>query len=344
MATIKENQSRAFDRNSYKSLLKLRYLGSWLSLLLLAILAWIPTRLRDAFAIIVALLASYLPIKIRRVALANISLAYKDKTPKECFRLYQKSLCTGFATLLGYGESCFLPTWMLKKRYNVIGIENLEKAKAKSKAIIFLAPHSFAIDRCGLYLPINGIHTCTMVHKQRNPVYDWYLNYQRTRFGGDVYERSAGLRTLIRELKAGHSCFFLPDEDLGPESSLFVEFMSAPKATVSTLPKLCKLSGATVIQLFSTYNLKTSCYDIYFSEVFENYPSSNLYNDLRKMNKVIEDELLDHGEQYMWFLRFFKTVPDSSYPNIYNVYGSEGWEEAFAKRRQMPKIEKDQKE
>ena len=129
---------------------------------------------------------------------------------------------------------------------------------------------------------------CTMVHAQRNPVYDWFLNQQRLSFGGAVYERSSGLRTLIRELKNGRSCFFLPDEDLGRDSSRFINFLGVPKATVSTLPKLAKVTDAVTMQLFSVYNLKTANFEVHFSEPFADFPSNDL-----------------------------KTRPDESYPDIY---------------------------
>ena len=132
-----------------------------------------------------------------------------------------------------------------------------------------------------------------------------------------MYERSSGLRTLIRELKNGRSCFFLPDEDLGRESSRFINFLGVPKATVSTLPKLAKVTDAVTMQLFSVYNLKTANFEVHFSKPFENFPSNDLEHDLSVMNQHIEQELLLHREQYMWFLRFFKTRPDESYPDIY---------------------------
>lgn len=314
---LEQNYDRAFHKESYKSLLRLKYLPSWLSLGFLALCSYIPARLRDLLAAFLALIISFIPIKPRRIAYSNMRTAFADMSAKECRALYRKSLAVGISVALSYAQPTFLPRWALKYRWKIIGAEHLEYALSLKKPIIFVAPHTYAIDRCGLYLSFAGIHMCTMVHRQKNPVYDWFLNQQRLAFGGAVYERSAGLRTLIRELRAGHSCFFLPDEDLGEESSQFINFLNVPKATVSTLPKLAKISKASVMQLFSVYNFKTAKFELHFSEVFENYPSGNLNSDLKVMNEHIEKELLQHKDQYMWFLKFFKTVPDKSYPDIY---------------------------
>lgn len=323
MAEEKSIKGQAFDKKSYKDLISFKYLFSWFSLLILAFISYVPNRIRDLIAIFFAFIVFLIPSKPRRVAYANLRTAFPELSAKECRRISFKSIATGFCVTLAYGEPTFLPLWMLKRRWRVHGLEHLQKARDLGRPIIFLAPHTYAIDRCGLYLSYAGLHMCTMMKSQRNKVFDWFLNQQRLRFGGAVYERNAGLRTLIRELKQGHSCFFLPDEDLGDKSSLFVDFLGVPKSTVSTLPKLAKVGHASVMQLFSTYNIKTACFEIYFSPVFENYPSDDLAFDLKVMNECIEQELRSHKEQYMWILRIFKTRPDESYPDIYvNTYES----------------------
>ena len=317
MRIPEENKNRAFDKDIVKNFIKIKYVFSWLSLALLCVVAFIPNRIRDFVAVLIASILSFLPLSPRRVAYANMRTAFPDLSAKECRALYRKSLAVGFSVTLAYAEPSVLPRFLLKRRWKLVGEENLNKALSLKKPIIFVAPHCFAIDRCGLYLSFCGINMCTMVHAQRNPVYDWFLNQQRLRFGGAVYERSSGLRTLIRELKNGRSCFFLPDEDLGRESSRFINFLGVPKATVSTLPKLAKVTDAVTMQLFSVYNLKTANFEVHFSKPFENFPSNDLEHDLSVMNQHIEQELLLHREQYMWFLRFFKTRPDESYPDIY---------------------------
>ena len=323
MALTNSKKGQAFDKSSYKELLTLKNLPSWLALACLAVFAYIPNRLRDIFAIVCAYLVFLIPSKPRRVAYANLRTAFPDLSAKECRAISRRSIAVGFCVTLAYGEPTFLPSFMLKRRWIVHGLEHLQKAREEGGPIIFLAPHTYAIDRCGLYLSYVGLEMCTMVRSQKNKVFDWFLNQQRLRFGGSVYERDAGLRTLIRELKSNHSCFFLPDEDLGDKSARFIDFMGVPKATVSTLPKLAKVGNAQVMQLFSTYNIKKAAFEIFLSPVFENYPGSDLDQDLRRMNECIEHELVRHKEQYMWILRIFKTLPDPSYPDIYaNTYTS----------------------
>ncbi|MCR5085673.1 MAG: hypothetical protein K6A65_09270 [Succinivibrionaceae bacterium] len=308
-----------FDPQSYRRLLGPRYWLSWLSLLLLVILAYVPNRVRDLLALLLGSLLSLLPIPPRRIAYANLRCAFSDISPKECRRIYRRATSLVLSIMFSYAEPSVLPISWLKRRWIVHGKEHLERAISSGRPIIFVAPHCIAIDRCGLYLSYLGLPMCTMMHSQRNPVYDWFLNRQR-QLGATVYERSAGLRAILRELKAGHHCFFLPDEDLGrgaAASSRFVPFFGIPKATVSSLPRLAKMGNALCIQFFSSYSFSSASFEIHFSEPFDPYPTDDLDADLLTMNGFIERELRRMPEQYMWFLRFYQTVPDDTYPDIY---------------------------
>ena len=54
MALTNSKKGQAFDKSSYKELLTLKNLPSWLALACLAVFAYIPNRLRDIFAIVCA--------------------------------------------------------------------------------------------------------------------------------------------------------------------------------------------------------------------------------------------------------------------------------------------------
>ncbi len=314
-------QDKVFDPKSYKKFLGPKHWPSWLALGLLCLAALVPSRLRDLVAVMLSYPAALAPTRPRRIAYANMRTALPQLSASQCRALFRRSAAVGLVVLLSYAEPLVLPKFLLKRGWKVIGLEHLEQVKKTGSSVIFIAPHCHAIDRCGLYLSYAGLPMCTMMHSQKNPVFDWFLNRQRLTFGGTVYERSAGLRTIVRELKQGRSCFFLPDEDLGRENSLFVPFLGVPKATLSSLPGLSRLGKAQVMQIFSTYNFKTATFDVHLSPVYQDYPSGDLYADLVYMNDMIGRMIKKFPEQYMWFLRFFKTVPDDSYPNIYeNLY------------------------
>lgn len=85
--------------------------------------------------------------------------------------------------LLAYGEPFFLPKSMLMRRWNPVGKEYLDEAVKTGKPIIFMIPHTWTIDCCGLYLSAIRLPMTTMMHSSRNDLMDWYMNRLRLRFG-----------------------------------------------------------------------------------------------------------------------------------------------------------------
>ena len=250
---------------------------------------------------------------------------------KEKDNLYRKFIRVGAKSILAYGETFFKSKKAIANNYLVQGLENLQYAQKLGKPIIFMAPHTWTIDRGGLYLSAIGLkmmapHTwtidrgglylsaiglkmCTMMHTSKNEVYDWFMNSMRLKFGGKVFERSSGIKSIIKALKSGYSCFFLPDQDLATGNSVFVDFFASKKSTLTVLPKLARLGDATVVPIFCCYNEKQHKFEVVFGDVFENYPSGGLISDVRMMNESIENLITTREEQYMWFLKIYKTRP-----------------------------------
>ncbi len=137
------------------------------------------------------------------------------------------------------------------------------------------------------------------------------MNSMRLKYGGKVYERNAGIKSIVKALKDGNHSFFLPDQDLGAsKSTVFVPFYAQEKCTLVVLPKLAHLANAIVVPMFSCYNEEERKYEVVFDHYFENYPSENIVDDVTRMNKAIENEVLTREKQYMWFLKIYKTQSD----------------------------------
>lgn len=302
----------AVDHKITRAMLHPRYWATWLSLVFLAILAWVPVRARDRFAAWIAPLIVRIAHKQCDVARVNLTLCFPEKSEAEREDLLVRCVRIGVIGFLGLGEPVFLPSQMFLKRIHPIGWEHVTEALKQNRPIIFMVPHTWTIDACGLYLPGMGLTMCTMMHSANNLVYDWYLNLQRVRFGGKVYERSASLKPIIKDMRSGYNFFYLPDQDHGPEASIFAPLFNVPKATLPALPKLARLSNAIVISALAIYNEQEHRYEWDICPPMEPYPTQDLVQDVTTMNQEIELLLRKHPEQYMWFLKFFRTMPDGT--------------------------------
>lgn len=311
------SQDPVFDTRFRAALLHPRHWLTWLSLALLLGLAWFPVRLRDRLA------RSFSPLLIRfskrqcDVARTNFELCFPELDEAARESLLKQCIEIGLQTFFAFAEATSLPKSRFMRRFKLQGWEHVEQALATGKPIIFMIPHSWAIDLAGLYMTALGLPMCTMMHSAKNQVYDWFINRQRACFGGKVYERGVGIKPAIKSMRAGFHFFYLPDQDHGAEQSLFVPFFGQLKATLPALPKLVKLADAIVVPMFSAYDPDAACYELIYRPPLAPYPTADLTADTRQMNAEIEALLDPRREQYMWFLKYFRSRPAGDPTRVY---------------------------
>ena len=130
----------------------------------------------------------------------------------------------------------------------------------------------------------------------------------RSRFGGTrMLLRNDGMRPALRLIRQGVPFYFLPDMDLGPRDAVFVPFFGVPAATVTSLARLAKATGAVVIPLVT--RMTDTGYVAQLYPAWEDYPGEDLEAATRRMNAFIEERVLEMPEQYLWTHKRFKTRP-----------------------------------
>ncbi|MDX7861601.1 lauroyl-Kdo(2)-lipid IV(A) myristoyltransferase, partial [Aeromonas caviae] len=229
MATMSA-QDPVFDTSFHPRLLHPRLWGSWLAVALLSLLAWVPARARDKLADYLAPLLLRVSRKQAYIADTNLKICFPHLDEAGRQALLLKSIRVGLKTFLGFGELTWRSPDFLKGRVKVSGWEHVEAERAAGRPMIFVVPHTWAVDMIGRYFPLQGIKMCTMMKSPKDAVFDWYINRERSK-GGRIYERSVGIKPAIKALRSGDSFFYLPDQDHGREASLFVPFFNHPKAT-----------------------------------------------------------------------------------------------------------------
>ncbi|GHY12817.1 lipid A biosynthesis (KDO)2-(lauroyl)-lipid IVA acyltransferase [Vibrio cholerae] len=102
----------------------------------------------------------------------------------------------------------------------------------------------------------------------------------------------------------------LPDEDLGHEHNVFVNFFANPKSPIAELGLIPSLSKVKVVHFFAMFNTDTENYELDFYPPLP-LPRGDKQQDIQLMNGCIEAYVTEHPEQYMWILHLLKTRPDS---------------------------------
>lgn len=304
-----------FDPNAYNPKFSFKFLYpkhwlTWLSLVLCNIISWLPHSIQLKFAQFISKRLVKLKNKVNKRARANLKLCFTQKSSEEIESILFEQYVTAVCFFLTISSISLKGKNWLHRHVKVHNQKYLDLALSSKKNIILLVPHTWAIDIPAIYLASLGFPVSAMAKKQRNPVFEYLMHKQRVQFGGRVYLRSCGIKPFIKSIKKDNYIgYYLPDEDLGPESSVFVDFFDTTKATLTGLGRLARITDSIVVPLLVGYNTSKNVFEINFSPTFDHFPSSDI-SDARKMNVCIEEYIKDHPEQYMWILRFLKTRPE----------------------------------
>ena len=291
----------------------LRRLGSWLGVLVLWLVHFLPMRWIGALgAALGSLLYRFGRGHVTRVNLElcfpEMSDAQRDELGRRHFRMLGRNALELSIMVWGSEEQ-------LLELIRLEGIDYLHQAAAGGKPVIVFAPHFIGLNMGGVRVAHAYPGTASIYSRQKNPVLDRIFLEARTRFGNPhLVSRQEGLRSVIRAIRSGKPFYFLPDMDFGIRDAIFSPFFGVPTATITALPRLARLGGAKIVPVITRQ--EGDGYVARFYPPWEDYPTGDLEADVRRMNAFIEDRVREMPEQYFWAHKRFKTRPPGE-PNPY---------------------------
>jgi KDO2-lipid IV(A) lauroyltransferase len=197
--------------------------------------------------------------------------------------------------------------WSSRDRIrDLVRLEGVENLKGHARTIVF-APHfvgfEATLQRLTLDFPVSMMYS-----RQKDPLFEARLYKGRTRFGGVMLPRQAGIKSGIEIIESGTLYYYLPDLDFGPNRSVFVPFFGVPAATVTGLAYIARTTGAAVVPCV-TRMLPGGGYVARLYPAWSDFPSNDDVRDARRMMAFIEERVLEMPEQYFWLHKRFKTRP-----------------------------------
>ena len=244
----------------------------------------------------------------RRVADINLRLCFpqisdeaRAKLIHEHFKMFARGLF----------ERSIL-WWASAERINsLIRIEGVEHFEAvKGQPMILLTPHFVGMDVGGQWIA-QQVDTVCMYSKQKNLYLTDLLLRKRGRFRHQyLYSRQEGLRPILKGMRKGLPFIYPPDQDQGVRDGAFIPFFGVPAATMTSVPRIAKSTGAKVVPSITRVLPGGEGYVLTFYPAWENYPSGDDIADTRRMNAFIEDRVREMPEQYSWLHKRFKTRPE----------------------------------
>jgi len=293
---------------SLKTFLHPRYWYAWPVLALMLIMSLMPNRVLWILGSGLGEFFTWFPSPSRRFAERNIALCFPEMSVMERRKLVKRHFRLSGYTVLSLSVVWFAPIRRIKQFVSLQGQENLDAARTSGKNVILLAPHFISLDIGGMRTGFDkGI--VAMYRKARDPLLE-YLFQRRTRTGAVLVDRLASLKSLIRYIREGRPFYYLPDQDMGERSSVFIPFFGIPTATVTALSRIAETTNAAVVPCISRILPQGRGFEVQLLPAFENFPTDDPIADARYMNNRIEQWVREMPDQYMWSYRRFKTRPN----------------------------------
>jgi Kdo2-lipid IVA lauroyltransferase/acyltransferase len=240
--------------------------------------------------------------EVTRINLAKCFPEMKESDRETLARRHFRAFCRSFVER---GILWWAPRARIARLVRFEGLENLEAVS--QKPVILLAPHFAGLDAAATRLSME-FPFATMYSRQKDPLFDRLLYQGRTRFGGRMSPRQAGLWKGLAEIRSGALYYYLPDMDFGPRRAVFVPFFGVPAATVTGLSYIARRTAASVVPCV-TCMLPGGGYVARFYPAWTDFPSGDDTADARRMLAFIEERVLEMPEQYLWLHKRFKTRP-----------------------------------
>jgi len=241
----------------------------------------------------------------RRVALVNLRLCFPQWTEARRVEVARAHFRCFVASFFERFIVWYCPPRRMRALVELRGLEHIEALRGRP--LIVLAPHFVGIDAGGVRLQME-VGGASMYANQKSRVLTEAMTRGRSRFGGvTMLLRNEGLRPAVRLLRKGVPLYFLPDMDLGARDSVFVPFFGVPAATVTSVARLARATGAAVVPFVTRMTAKG--YVAQAWPAWTDYPGEDLVEATRRMNAFIEQRVLEMPEQYLWSHKRFKSRP-----------------------------------
>jgi KDO2-lipid IV(A) lauroyltransferase len=241
----------------------------------------------------------------RKVTRINLHKCFPRKSADEREQLARAHFRAFTRAFIEQGILWWSPPGRIKELVQLEGVENLKSGNPKT---IVFAPHFVGFEatlaRLALEAPVSMMYS-----RQKDPLFEARLYKGRTRFGGLMFPRQAGIKKGIEIIDSGTLYYYLPDLDFGPKRSVFVPFFGVPAATVTGLAYIARTTGAAVVPCVTRILPGGGGYRARLYPPWTDFPSGDDHADARRMMAFIEERVLEMPEQYFWLHKRFKTRP-----------------------------------
>jgi lauroyl/myristoyl acyltransferase len=188
----------------------------------------------------------------------------------------------------------------------------LQAHHATGRGAVIAVPHMGAWELPSRAITLRGIPFFSVAGKQRNPLFDHYLNSTRERSGMPILIRGASaLRVIISRLKAGEMMAILPDVRMRTEA-VKVRFLGKEANIGAGMALFARHAGVPVIPAVSK-RVGWAHHIVTIHTPIEADPALDKQADVQRMTQAVMDivskAILSDPGQWFWYNRRWVLEP-----------------------------------
>lgn len=291
----------------FSAFLAPRHWPTWIGILLLCLIAWLPFRIRMAAGSLLGTLSFLLARERRYITGINIRLCFPELDPPAQARLVKQVFIENgiglIETATGWVRKPSAFTGMVEFR----GKELVAAAMAQGRGVLLQGGHfstlDFSANLLSLFIPF-----AVTYRAHGNPLFNAFMLRGRLRNCNGVFDRR-DIRGAFRHLKQGKALWYAPDQDYGPAQSVYAPFFGQRAACITAGSRFAAVNDSPVFIVSHRRDTRFKRYVLDAIPVPAEYPSGDDVADVTLINRMLEREVRKAPAQYMWMHKRFKTQP-----------------------------------
>jgi KDO2-lipid IV(A) lauroyltransferase len=244
----------------------------------------------------------------RKVSCVNLSIAFSSLSPKETTKLNKAHFVSLGQSLMDSALSWWGSDAQVKQLTHIEGFEHYQKAISEGR-IMFVGAHFNSMEIGGRIFSAQApVHAVYRPHQ--NELLEYIVAKKRTEQYGKTISKYK-IREMIKSIKNGDAAWYATDQNYREKGSMLIPFFGVDAPTNPSTHRLSKIMKAKVIPVFTMRLMGNGIdqrkgYLLRFLPPLENFPTDGEYQDVLRLNHIIEEQIREYPPQYLWSHKRYK--------------------------------------
>jgi len=279
---------------------------------LVFVLGSVPRPWADRSADAIGMLCYAIDRRHRRIALENLERAYgKENNPAQKKRIAIGAFQSLARIAFEIGWSLRLRPEEIMRHCRIEGLSNLRKAHARGKGVLILTLHIGNWELLPLSVFAKGLKASLIYRPLDFEPADQFFYQYRSRFGAKPIPKKKSMRKILNALKRQECVGILLDQDSGRSAGVFADFFGYTACTNKGMALLALKTRAPVLPAYLIR--RDRAFEIIFGPeiplIFNSDSGDDLQANTTQYNRVLEEIIRRHPEQWLWMHQRWKTKP-----------------------------------